>query len=132
MTGCPLLVVADVLASSRWYNEILGSSNVHGGDEFGMIMLDDQLVLMLHHRDIDEHPALDVPGDERPGTGVLLYFWVSDVDAAYARALAIEADAVDEPHMNPNAGAVEFSLRDLDGYSVTVAAKRKWENATRD
>ena len=28
----------------------------------------------------------------------------------------------EEPHMNPNTGTTEFSLRDLDGYCVTINA----------
>ncbi|MDX1394259.1 MAG: VOC family protein [Gemmatimonadota bacterium] len=125
MTGCPMLVVDDVEGSAAWYAEILGGSNVHPGDEFAMIMHDAALVVMLHHRDFDEHPALTVPDDDAPGTGILLYFWVDDLDAAYRRAREREARLLDEPHVNPNAGAREFSLRDPDGYAVTIAEKRR-------
>ena len=125
MTGCPMLVVGDVEGSAAWYADILGGANVHPGDEFAMIMHDDVLVLMLHHRDFDEHPALTVPDEHAPGTGVLLYFWVDDLDAAYRRAREREAGLLDEPHVNPNAGAREFSLRDPDGFGVTIAEKRR-------
>ncbi len=125
MTGCPMLVVADVPKSAAWYSEILGAENVHPGDEFAMIMHESQLVLLLHHREFNEHPALEVPEGPTAGAGVLFYFWVDDVEAAFARATAIGAAALDEPHMNPNAQGVEFSLRDPDGYAVTVAAKRE-------
>ncbi|MFV1986854.1 MAG: VOC family protein [Gemmatimonadota bacterium] len=129
MTGCPMLVAADVLESAAWYVEILGADNAHPGDEFAMIMHDSQLVLMLHHKTFNEHPALEVPEGPTAGAGVLLYFWVDDVDASFARATAIGAAALDKPHMNPNAQALEFSLRDPDGYAVTIAAKRRQEEA---
>jgi hypothetical protein len=28
----------------------------------------------------------------------------------------------EEPHVNPNTGAMEFSLRDPDGYYITISA----------
>ena len=37
------------------------------------------------------------------------------------RAQAIGADVIDEPHENPKARAIEFSLRDPDGYAISVA-----------
>jgi catechol 2,3-dioxygenase-like lactoylglutathione lyase family enzyme len=119
-----MLVSSDVLASAAWYTTILGAENVHPGDEFAMLMHDSSLVLLLHHQEFDEHPGLEVPKGETAGAGVLLYFWVDDVPAAYERAREIGANTLDEPHMNPNAGAIEFSLRDPDGYAVTVAARR--------
>ncbi len=116
-----MLVVQDVPASSRWYQELLGLVSAHGGEEFEMLMGDGRLLLMLHHLDFAEHPAIGDPREGGPGRGVLLYFSVEDVQAAYERAGRMEADLVDEPHHNPNARAVEFSLRDPDGYSVTVS-----------
>lgn len=125
MTGCPMIVARDVAASADWYADILGGVNSHGGDEFAMIMHDEQLVLMLHHREFDGHPALEVPVDVPFGAGVLLYFWVDDVEAAFERARARGADVLDRPHQNPNARAIEFSLRDPDGYGVSIAAKAR-------
>jgi hypothetical protein len=37
-----------------------------------------------------------------------------------ARALVTRLD--EEPHVNPNTGTSEFSLRDPDGYCVTISA----------
>lgn len=126
MSGCPMLVVDDVEASADWYAGILGGVNAHPGPEFSMIMLGSRLVLMLHHRDFSEHPTLTAPG-ATPGAGVLLYFWVADVHAAHARALERGAAVAGKPKMNPNARAVEFSLRDPDGYAVTVAQAGEWQ-----
>ncbi|MBT8489157.1 MAG: VOC family protein [Gemmatimonadetes bacterium] len=117
----PMLVVQDVPASSRWYQDLLGVTSAHGGDEFEMLMAGKDLILTLHHRDVDEHPVIADPSDETPGRGVLLYFSVEDVQAFYDRARAMGADVVDEPHDNPKAHAVEFSLRDPDGYAMTVS-----------
>ena len=60
----PMLVVRDVAASSLWYQQLLGAESAHGGAEFDMLMADGQLLLTLHHREVEEHPALSIP--DRP------------------------------------------------------------------
>ena len=117
----PMIVVRDVPASSRWYQELLGLTSGHGGDEFEMLMSGDDLALMLHHLDSAGHPGLARPTEDTPGRGVLLYFSVDEVEPVFERAREMGADLVDEPHVNPNAGAIEFTLRDPDGYALTVS-----------
>jgi hypothetical protein len=39
-----------------------------------------------------------------------------------ARARALGNGLAEEPHVNPNTGTAEFSLRDPDGYYVTLSA----------
>lgn len=119
-----MIVVRDVQASSRWYQELLGLTSGHGGSEFEMLMSDGQLQLMLHHRDFVEHPAITDPGEGSAGHGVLLYFSVGSVDEVFERAREMGADVIDEPHENPNARAVEFSLWDPDGYAISVSQWR--------
>ena len=116
----PMLVVHDVIASSKWYQALLGATSGHGGDEFDMIMSGRELLFTLHHRNVHEHPVLAVP-NETPGSGILLYFSVDDVEPVFERARAMGATVIDEPHMNEKAGSVEFSLYDPDGYALTVS-----------
>ena len=66
-------------------------------------------------------PALN-PDEERPGNGLLLFFCVDDFDMALHRARALVTQFAEEPHINPNTEAKEFSLRDPDGYYVTISA----------
>ena len=54
--------------------------------------------------------------------GFLLFFRVDDVDMALLRARALVARLEEEPNVNPNTGTTEFSLRDPDGYYVTINA----------
>ncbi len=88
--------------------------------EFDRIVSDDGLLLMLHHLDADEHPALANPDHGSAGDGVLLFFQVADVLKTYERAREMKAHVIDEPHMNELAGQLEFSLRDPDGYALTI------------
>ena len=117
----PMLVVRDVAKSSAWYQRLLGLTSAHGGDEFEMLMAGDDLVLTLHEIDVSEHPVIADPAAGVAGRGVLVYFSVDDVSRYFERAREMDADLVDEPHMNPKAHSMEFSLRDPDGYALTIS-----------
>ncbi len=55
------------------------------------------------------------------GDGLLLSFRVDDFDAALARACSLVGTLAEEPGMNPSTGAMEFALRDPDGYYVMLS-----------
>jgi hypothetical protein len=64
------------------------------------------------------------PDDGTPGNGLLLFFRVDDYEMALKRARALVARFEEEPRVNPNTQTPEFSLRDPDGYYVTISADR--------
>jgi hypothetical protein len=45
-----------------------------------------------------------------------------DFDMSLKRARALVDRFEEEPHLNPNTQTMEFSLRDPDGYFVTISA----------
>jgi catechol 2,3-dioxygenase-like lactoylglutathione lyase family enzyme len=120
----PIIAVRDVPGSARWYQCLFGqpeTSPAHA--HFGQILDSDETVLLcLHAWGAHEHPSLMSPDRGLPGNGLLLFFRVDDFDAALVRARALAARLEEEPHVNPNTGTPEFSLRDPDGYYVTVSA----------
>ena len=61
------------------------------------------------------------PDEASPGNGFLLFFRVDDYEIALKRARALVARLQEEPHGNPNTQTREFSLRDPDGYYVTIS-----------
>ncbi len=61
------------------------------------------------------------PDHGTPGNGLLLFFRVDDFDLALQRARSL-ARLEEEPHVNPNTQTKEFSLRDPDGYYVTISS----------
>ncbi len=67
-----MLMARDVEASSAWYQKLLGARSNHGGKEFDRIVSDDGLLLMLHHLEADEHPALANPDHGSAGDGATL------------------------------------------------------------
>ena len=62
------------------------------------------------------------PDHGKPGNGLLLFFRVDDFDMALPRARALVSRLEEEPHLNPSTETMEFSLRDPDGYYVTISA----------
>ncbi|MGB6355084.1 MAG: VOC family protein [Steroidobacteraceae bacterium] len=119
-----IIGVADVARSFRWYQTLFGqpeASPAH--DDFGQILDTDGTVLLCLHRwGAHEHPPLSSPERAQPGNGLLLFFRVDDFDETLLRARGIVTALEEEPHLNPNTGTGEFSLRDPDGYYVTVSA----------
>jgi catechol 2,3-dioxygenase-like lactoylglutathione lyase family enzyme len=78
-------------------------------------------LLCLHEWGSHEHPSLESP-EVQPGNGLLLFFRVDDFDLALPRARALVARFEEEPNLNPSTGTMEFSVRDPDGYYVTISA----------
>jgi len=62
------------------------------------------------------------PDDGTPGNGLLLFFRVEDYEMALKRARVLVDRFEEEPHLNPHTQTWEFSLRDPDGYYVTISA----------
>ena len=116
--------VSDVPLSLKWYQSLFGqpaASPEHS--YFGQLLDSDGTVLLcLHQWGAHEHPSLMSPDDGTPGNGLLLFFRVDDYEMALRRACALVARLEEEPHVNPNTRTEEFSLRDPDGYYVTISA----------
>ena len=119
-----IIGVADVARSFKWYQSLFGYPETKPAhDYFGQILDTDGTVLLcLHEWGAHEHPSLTSPDHAQPGNGLLLFFRVDDFDRALSRARALAARLEEEPHVNPSTGTSEFSLRDPDGYYVTISA----------
>src|SRR5437870_13113944 len=119
-----IIGVSDVPGSFKWYQSLFGQGKLPPGhDDFGQILDTDGTVLLcLHEWGAHGHPSLMSPDEAPPGNGLLLFFRVDDFNMALKRARALVARFEEEPHVNPNTRTKEFSLRDPDGYYVTVSA----------
>jgi len=119
-----IIGVADVAKSFAWYQSLLSltrSKPEH--DYFGQLLDKDGTVLLcLHQWGIEEHPPLISPKEAKPGNGLLLFFRVDNYDAALTAARNLSSRLEEEPHENENTGTMEFSLRDPDGYFVSISA----------
>jgi predicted enzyme related to lactoylglutathione lyase len=119
-----IIGVSDVSSSFKWYQSLFGQPKTPPGhDYFGQILDTDGTVLLcLHQWGTQGHPPLMSPDEASPGNGLLLFFRVDDFGLALKRARALVTRLEEEPHLNPNTRTKEFSLRDLDGYYVTISA----------
>lgn len=119
-----IIGVGDVPRSLQWYQSLLGlreAAPAHG--DFGQVLDTDGTVLLcLHEWGAHDHPPLMSPDRAQPGNGLLLFFRVDDFDLALSRARSLVARFDEQPHVNPNTGTPEFSLRDPDGYYVTISS----------
>lgn len=119
-----IIGVRDVARSFAWYQSLFGqapTSPAH--DHWGQLLDSDGTVLLcLHEWGAHEHPSLTSPDNGRPGNGLLLFVRVDDFDATLQRARALVERLDEEPSLNLNTGTKEFSLRDPDGYWVTISA----------
>ena len=119
-----IIGVADVPQSFKWYQSLLGlTETAPAHDYFGQILdADGTVLLCLHKWGAHEHPSLTSPSYAKPGNGLLLFFRIDNFDVALPRARALVSRLEEEPHVNPSTGTAEFSLRDPDGYYVTISA----------
>lgn len=125
----PLIAVRDVVASSRWYAQLLGlrplgeSLEETHGNVYNRLYAGDDLVLQLHSWDDEEHPNLVGEGQAKNGHGVLVWFEVDDFEGACDRASTLGAEVVVQPHVNEGPKHREVWIRDLDGYMVVLASQ---------
>jgi len=121
-----IIGVSDVPRSFKWYQSLFGQRPTRPAHPyFGQLLDSDGTVLLcLHEWGIEDHPSLISPGEGTPGNGLLLFFRVDDFDEALQRARALVPRFEEDPHVNRNTRTMEFSLRDPDGYYVTMSALR--------
>jgi predicted enzyme related to lactoylglutathione lyase len=119
-----IIGVSDVSRSFKWYQSLFGQPETQPGHaDFGQILDSDGAVLLcLHQWGAHGHQSLMSPDVATPGNGLLLFFRVDDFDMVLKRARALVTQFEEEPQVNPNTRTEEFSLRDPDGYYVTISA----------
>jgi len=119
-----IIGVRDVRGSFKWYQSLFGQpQTAPAHDYFGQLLDTDGTVLLcLHEWGEHEHPSLTSPDKASPGNGLLLFFRVDDYEMALKRARALVERLEEEPNLNPNTKTMEFSLRDPDGYYITINA----------
>jgi len=123
----PIIAVKNVEASSKWYQQLLQCKSMHGGTEFDILTTHSgDVLLCLHKWGQHDHPTMQDP-EITPGNGIILYLRTENMDTirenAKSMGLAIEEDV----HLNTNSLRREFSLRDPDGYYLTITEFHEYE-----
>ena len=123
----PIIAVKDIEASSKWYQSIFNWKSLHGGNHFDILVSEnDEILLCLHKWEQDNHPTMINPAIT-PGNGLILYFRTENMNTI-RQNVAKQGGAVEEDiHLNPNSRKMEFSIRDPDGYYLTITEFHKYE-----
>jgi predicted enzyme related to lactoylglutathione lyase len=123
----PIIAVKDVEASSKWYQQVFGFRRTHGGNEFAVLVSeDDEIVLCLHKWGEHNHPTM-TNSSLTPGNGLILYFRTEDMNTVRQNVEKIGGIVEEAIHLNPNSLKKEFSIKDPDGYYLTITEFHKYE-----
>ncbi len=123
----PIIAVKDVEASSKWYRSIFECRSMHGGKEFDILVSeDDEVMICLHKWEAHDHPTM-TDSTITPGNGLILYFRTENMNNLRQNVEKIGGAIEEDIHINPNSRKKEFSLRDPDGYYLTITEFHKYE-----
>jgi uncharacterized glyoxalase superfamily protein PhnB len=114
--SAPVLLVRDVGASAKYYQECVGftGSHFYGEPPSFCILEWGGFYLMLAQADADKIIPFWKVRDKTCNA----YFWVDDADALYAEMKASGAKMDYGPCTQPY-GVREFGIQDLDGHDVS-------------
>ncbi|OWW23373.1 glyoxalase [Zobellia sp. OII3] len=119
----PIIAVDNVEKSSEFYQKLLGCISKHGGSVFEILAdKSGKQILSLHKWGEHEHPTFTDP--KNAGNGLISYFLVDNIEPIWNNAKKLNARIENEPKLNPNSGRMEFSIRDLDNYYVSVCSEK--------
>lgn len=123
----PIIAVKDVRDSSDWYESVFGCKRTHGGDDFAVLKdAHGEILICLHKWGEHQHPTMTDP-KITPGNGLILYYKTDSLNAVRANVERMNWPVEEDVHLNPNSRKKEFSLRDPDGYYLTVTEYHQYE-----
>ena len=123
----PIIAVKDVEASSKWYQSVFDCRSMHGGKEFDVLVSENNEVLIcLHKWGAHEHPTM-INSNITPGNGLILYFRTDKMNVIRQNADKIGWPIEEDIHVNSNSKKKEFSIKDPDGYYLTVTEYHEYE-----
>ena len=123
----PIIAVKNVELSSQWYQTLLSCRSKHGGSTFDILVDEnDEVLLCLHKWGEHDHPTM-IDSDLTPGNGLILYLRTNHLTEIYKNAINHQLTISREIQVNPNSRRKEFSLRDPDGYYLTITELHNYE-----
>ena len=123
----PIIAVTNVEASSKWYQAVFGCRSMHGGKEFDILVSEnDEVLICLHKWGEHGHPTMANP-HITPGNGLILYIRTENISVIRENVDKMGGSVEEDIHLNPNSTKMEFSLRDPDGYYLTISEFHKYE-----
>ena len=123
----PIIAVKDVNKSANWYQKVFGCKRTHGGNEFAVLADENgEILICLHKWEQHGHPTMTNP-NITSGNGLIIYYKTDKLEIIRSNVENIDYPIEEEIHVNPNSTKKEFSLRDPDGYYLTITEYHKYE-----
>jgi len=123
----PIIAVKDIEASSRWYQTIFECRRMHEGNDFAVLVSeDDEILICLHKWGEHEHRTMTNPNDIS-GNGLILYFRTENMNVIRQNVEKMGYSVEEDIRLNLNSRKMEFSLLDPDGYYLTISEFHKYE-----
>lgn len=123
----PIIAVKDVETSAKWYQTVFNWRSLYGGKKFDILVSENnEIIMCLHQWGEDEHPTMMNP-NITPGNGLILYFRTENMPVIRQNVEKLAWPIEEDVHLNPNSTKMEFSLRDPDGYYLTITEFHKYE-----
>lgn len=122
-----IIAVKDVQKSAKWYETAFNCKNKHGGENFAVLVTEkDEILICLHQWEMHEHPTMQNPNIVA-GNGLILYFRTENMKLIRENLEKMQYSIEKEIAVNENSLKMEFSVRDLDGYYLTITDFHKYE-----
>ena len=120
----PMIAVSDVETSSTFYEKLLGATNDHGGNEFGRLIVNEEVVLLIHHwgDPYEPHRTMEKKLEECVGHGLVLYFRVKNLETIEKRIKDHRFKIVKPKRFNSVSRQHEIVINDPDGYEIIICA----------
>lgn len=123
----PIIAVKNVNKSAKWYQSAFGCKRAHGGNNFAVIVDENnEILICLHKWGEHEHPTMKNP-NITPGNGLILYYKTDNLKEIRQNIEELKHPVEEDIHINPNSTKKEFSFRDIDGYYWTISEFHKYE-----
>ena len=122
----PIIAVWNIPETSNWYQSVFDCRSIHGGDAFDVLVSkSDEILICLHKWNEHDHPTMKNP-DVIAGNGLILYFRTENIDEIHQKLAVLGHPIEKDIHISPNSGKREFSLRDPNGYYLTISEVHKF------
>ncbi len=108
------LQVRDLAASAAFYEDALGLCRLPATNPEAVLFSDGNVTFAVR----TPLPGVDLDAHDRLGAGIALWFTTQDAGAVHDRLLAAGTEIVQAPFTGPF--GIQFTLRDPDGYLITV------------
>lgn len=123
----PIIAVKDVNKSAEWYQKVFDCKRTHGGNEFAVLEdKNGEVLICLHKWGEHEHPTMSNP-NITPGNELIIYYKTDKLSIIRENIKKMDYQIEKDIHLNPNSMKKEFSLRDPDGYYLTITEYHKYE-----